>query len=123
MKTTFISFSLVVSLLIAFSAAAQQVSQETQDTLAEIPSGEEVLRLEDTIRGNREQPQVLTIVPWQLPIHQRIDENKEWQQQVTSLNSIERGAFLRNLALKQTLKERINSDSDEQVDTKQSKLP
>jgi hypothetical protein len=123
MKTTFISFSLVVSLLIAFSAAAQQVSQENQDTLAEDPSGEEVLRLEDTIRGNREQPQVLTIVPWQLPIHQRIDENKEWQQQVTSLNSIERGAFLRNLALKQTLKERINSDSDEQVDTKQSKLP
>lgn len=123
MKTTSISFSLVVSLLIAFSAAAQQVSQENQDTLAEDPSGEEVLRLEDTIRGNREQPQVLTIVPWQLPIHQRIDENKEWQQQVTSLNSIERGAFLRNLALKQTLKERINSDSDEQVDTKQSKLP
>jgi hypothetical protein len=123
MKTTFISFSLVVSLLIAFSAAAQQVSQENQDTLAEDPSGEEVLRLEDTIRGNREQPQVLTIVPWQLPIHQRIDENKEWQQQVTSLNSIERGAFLRNLALKQTLKERINGDSDKQVDTKQSKLP
>jgi hypothetical protein len=112
-----------VSLLIAFSAAAQQVSKENQDTLAEDPSEEELLRLEDTIRGNREQPQVLTIVPWQLPIHQRIDENKEWQQQVTSLNSIERGAFLRNLALKQTLKERINSDSDEQVDTKQSKLP
>ena len=123
MKTTSISFSLVVSLLIAFSAAAQQVSKENQDTLAEDPSEEELLRLEDTIRGNREQPQVLTIVPWQLPIHQRIDENKEWQQQVTSLNSIERGAFLRNLALKQTLKERINSDSDEQVDTKQSKLP
>ena len=123
MKTAFISFSLLVSLLIAFSVAAQQTSQENKDTLANNPNEDEVLRLEDTIRGNREQPQVLTIVPWQLPIHQRIDENKEWQQQVTSLNSIERGAFLRNLALKQTLKERINSDSDEQVDTKQSKLP
>lgn len=58
-----------------------------------------ILRLEDTIRGNKEQPQVLTIVPWQLPIHQRINENSEWQLQVNQLSSIERGAFLRELAV------------------------
>ncbi|WP_340678024.1 hypothetical protein [Paraglaciecola sp.] len=27
----------------------------------------EVIQLEDTIRGNQEQPKVLTIVPWQAP--------------------------------------------------------
>lgn len=58
-----------------------------------------ILRLEDTIRGNKEQPQVLTIVPWQLPVHQRINENSEWQLQVMQLSAIERKAFLRNLAV------------------------
>jgi hypothetical protein len=58
-----------------------------------------ILRLEDTIRGNKEQPQVITIVPWQLPVHKRINENSEWQLQVTRLNPIERNAFLRNLAI------------------------
>jgi hypothetical protein len=27
----------------------------------------EVIEIEETIRGNQEQPKVLTIVPWQLP--------------------------------------------------------
>lgn len=58
-----------------------------------------ILRLEDTIRGNKEQPQVLTIVPWQLPAHQRINENKEWKLKVSKLPEIERSAFLRHLAL------------------------
>jgi hypothetical protein len=38
-------------------------------------------------------------VPWQLPVHQRINENTQWQLQVTQLSSIERNAFLRNLAV------------------------
>ena len=29
--------------------------------------GPEVIKLEETIRGNQEQPKVLTIVPWQSP--------------------------------------------------------
>ncbi|MDT0595029.1 hypothetical protein [Glaciecola petra] len=63
-----------------------------------------ILRLEDTIRGNKEQPQVLTIVPWQLPVHQRINENEEWQLQVNKLPSIERNAFLRRLAVVNEMK-------------------
>ncbi len=62
-----------------------------------------ILRLEDTIRGNREQPQVLTIVPWQLPVHQRINEGSEWQLRVNPLPAIERHAFLRNMALMKEL--------------------
>lgn len=56
-----------------------------------------ILRLQDTIRANKEQPQVLTIVPWQLPVHQRIDEDKQWQLQVVPMAAIERNAFLKNL--------------------------
>jgi hypothetical protein len=67
-------------------------------------SQQPVLRLEDTIRGNKEQPQVLTIVPWQLPVHQRINENTQWQLQVNQLSSIERNAFLRNLAVVKEIK-------------------
>jgi len=63
-----------------------------------------ILRLEETIRGNKEQPQVLTIVPWQLPVQQRINENKDWQLQMTELSSIERNAFLRNLAVVKEIK-------------------
>jgi hypothetical protein len=78
----------------------EAISQSASNTNSQQP----VLRLEDTIRGNKEQPQVLTIVPWQLPVHQRINENTEWQLQVTQLPSIERNAFLRNLAVVNEIK-------------------
>lgn len=78
----------------------EEVSERPQNTNSQQP----ILRLEDTIRGNKEQPQVLTIVPWQLPVHQRINENTQWQLQVTELSSIERNAFLRNLAVVKEIK-------------------
>jgi hypothetical protein len=74
-----------------------------------------ILRLEDTIRGNKDQPQVLTIVPWQLPVHQRINENKEWQLQVKQLPSIERNAFLRSLAVVKEIEVGSASTSELQV--------
>ncbi|MFC4698748.1 hypothetical protein ACFO4O_01055 [Glaciecola siphonariae] len=102
---------LCASLLFAATTHAQQGSplqnndaqvpaQTTSDTPDELVRGEDgVLRLEQTIRANREQPQVLTIVPWQLPSHQRIDETQTWQSAVTQLPSIERNQFLRDLAV------------------------
>lgn len=78
----------------------ESVSENPQNTNSQQP----ILRLEDTIRGNKEQPQVLTIVPWQLPVHQRINENTQWQLQVTQLSSIERNAFLRKLAVVKEIK-------------------
>jgi hypothetical protein len=73
----------------------RQATQAAQQPI----SSSEILRLEETIRGNKEQPQVLTIVPWQLPSHQRINENKVWQPMIEDLPSIERGEFLRDLAV------------------------
>ena len=74
------------------------VTNDNQQSLhANIPTT--VLKLEETIRGNKEQPQVLTIVPWQLPIHQRISENRDWLQSKEKLPPIERSAFLRKLDL------------------------
>lgn len=84
----------------------ESVAETTQNTNTQQP----ILRLEDTIRGNKEQPQVLTIVPWQLPVHQRINENTQWQLQVTQLSSIERNAFLRNLAVVKEIKAAQEAD-------------
>lgn len=59
-----------------------------------------ILRLEDTIRGNnKEQPQVLTIVPWQLPVHKNIDESTHWQPLTDKLPCIDRNTLLRNLEI------------------------
>lgn len=82
-------------------------SQQSEDTQGQVPAQQstpavnstEVLRLEQTIRANKEQPQVLTIVPWQLPTHQRINETKTWQPVVERLPSIERSQFLRDLSV------------------------
>ena len=95
------------------------ITQEASlQTAPNTNSQQPILRLEDTIRGNKEQPQVLTIVPWQLPVHQRINENTQWQLQVTQLSSIERNAFLRNLAV---VKE-IKAAQEAKVPTSQTNL-
>ena len=112
-------FTIMMSVLVStfsvnmFAQSTQDLSEkepldssqeEAQQQSANKDSTQTVLRLEDTIRGNKEQPQVLTIVPWQLPIHQRISESKEWQMDVKKLPSIERNSFLRNLAVVKELK-------------------
>lgn len=90
---------------VATTNEQEKISQEvTPQSTSNTHSQQPILRLEETIRGNKEQPQVLTIVPWQLPVHQRINENTEWQLQVTQLPLIERNAFLRNLAVVNEIK-------------------
>lgn len=75
-----------------------------------------ILRLEETIRGNKEQPKVLSIVPWQLPLYQRIDRNEElWKPINTRLKLIERGSFLKEIQL---IEELQAGHSGLQVDTK-----
>lgn len=60
----------------------------------------DILRLEETIRGNKEQPKVLSIVPWQLPLHQRIDRNEQrWAPIKTQLKALERNSFLKEIKL------------------------
>ena len=60
----------------------------------------DILRLEETIRGNKEQPKVLSIVPWQLPLYQRIDRNEQrWAPIKTKLKPMERNSFLKEIKL------------------------
>lgn len=75
----------------------------------------DILRLEETIRGNKEQPKVLSIVPWQLPLHQRIDRNEQrWAPTATKLKPLERNSFLKEIKLLEGIQ---NSQSSTQVDT------
>lgn len=96
--TIFASLSLT---FVSFCGLAQQAqASDVNDTAASANKDRsQILRLEQTIRANKEQPQVLTIVPWQLPTHQRLNETKTWQPVVEALPSIERGQFLRDLAI------------------------
>lgn len=79
----------------AFSAKAQQRPPALQ---------QQSIKLEETIRGNQEQPKVLTIVPWQSPkekqalpglILQRLNkkflplERDEFQRQIQFFDSYE----------------------------------
>ncbi|OJF69693.1 hypothetical protein BK026_13395 [Alteromonas sp. V450] len=59
----------------------------------------EPLRLEATIRGDKEQPRVISIVPWQLPKHRKIEGTLSWKPQSNKLKPIERKQFLRKVAL------------------------
>ena len=103
-------------LLICWQATAlAQTSPETEQTTTEteqtpldlkvasdgnVSQSGDILRLEETIRGNKEQPKVLSIVPWQLPLHQRIDRNEQrWAPIKTQLKPLERNSFLKEIKL------------------------
>jgi len=121
-KTKLITLLMLVTLMSTALELSAQSNQSEQDASERSPasqqetqqpiSASEVLRLEETIRGNKEQPQVLTIVPWQLPSHQRINENKAWQPMIDRLPSIERGQFLRDLAVVSEISDEANDPGE-----------
>ncbi len=81
------------------STTNQKASANLQNQMpSSRTSSSKVLKLEDTIRANKEQPQVLTIVPWQLPTHHQINQTKDWQLPVKKMKPIERGAFLKKVS-------------------------
>jgi len=83
-----------------------------------VSSSGNILRLEETIRGNKEQPKVLSIVPWQLPLYQRIDRNEQrWAPIKTKLNSLERNSFLKEIKLLEGIQ---NGHSDVPVDAQEN---
>ncbi|MFC3121466.1 hypothetical protein [Agaribacter flavus] len=89
---------------------ATTVGTEKTDPIAPTTSQspDTILRLQDTIRANTEQPQVLSIVPWQLPTHKRIENSADWQPLVNTVPVIERSQFLRELRLSTTLSKANN---------------
>lgn len=79
------------SLLLTFCAGAQQTEKPG------------VLQLEATIRGNKELPKVLSIVPWQLPQHRAIHQPDLGQTQLMTFPFIERGQLTRQLRLREKM--------------------
>lgn len=91
-----LSLVLLVSFVLSLGASAQDVDEA---------KSEEPLRLEATIRGNKEQPRVLSIVPWQLPKHRNIRGALQWTPMNTQPQPLERNRFLRRVALNQHFKD------------------
>ncbi|MDO6565569.1 hypothetical protein Q4561_00725 [Alteromonas sp. 1_MG-2023] len=82
--------SACLSLLFICSPSAAQQEETSPD---------EPLRLEATIRGDKEQPRVISIVPWQLPIHREIEGTLSWEPSNKELEPLNRKQFLRKVAL------------------------
>jgi hypothetical protein len=72
----------IIILLASVNAAAQQ---------------QQVIKLEDTIRGNQEQPKVLTIVPWQAPTFKQALPSPILQRINLKFVALERDEFSRQL--------------------------
>ncbi|WP_414829938.1 hypothetical protein [Alteromonas sp. H39] len=92
MKTALTIFTLLV--LLPYNAMAQSETRTENN---------EPLRLEDTIRGNKEQPRVLSIVPWQLPKYRPIEGALDWQPSLISPRPIHRDSFTRQLSVEQVM--------------------
>jgi hypothetical protein len=58
-----------------------------------------VIQLEAVIRGNQQQPKVLTIVPWQSPGRKNTLPSPVWQQVKQQLQPLERRDFLQEQRL------------------------
>ena len=92
-------FTLLIVLLsiactLLFTSLPTSAQQEEKQT-------NEPLRLEATIRGDKEQPRVISIVPWQLPAHRNIEGTLSWKPQQATPTPLERTQFLRKMALSQ----------------------
>ena len=81
--------SLLMCCLVAagFEVSAQQ--QVSEDS---------VIQLEATIRGNKEQPNVLSIVPWQLPQAKTIETQTSQSLILIDISPLTRAEFKREIA-------------------------
>lgn len=89
-------YRLPIMLLLPFVMSLSANAQDIDEAKLDAP-----LRLEATIRGNKEQPRVISIVPWQLPKHRNIRGALKWAPMNTQPQPIERNRFLRRVALNQ----------------------
>lgn len=55
------------------------------------------LRIEETIKANKAQPQVISILPWQPPKYRNIEGILEWQPKASSPQRLERQVLLQQL--------------------------
>ncbi|MDN4502064.1 hypothetical protein QX776_06605 [Alteromonadaceae bacterium BrNp21-10] len=67
-----------------------------------------VLKLESVIRGNQEQPKVLTIVPWQTPKTKAIFASLQTQLMQTEFEPLERSSFIRQISFHHKLSKQVD---------------
>jgi hypothetical protein len=80
------------------SAEPQKSRKTALDKTSTTNSGG-VIQLEAVIRGNQQQPKVLTIVPWQSPERRNALPSPVWQQVRQQLQPLERREFLQEQRL------------------------
>ena len=89
---------MTITLILMVTSSGHALAQSAERT-----DSNEPLRLEDTIRGNKEQPRVLSIVPWQLPKYRPIEGALNWQPSLISPRPIHRDSFTRQLSVEQIM--------------------
>lgn len=101
--------TVVITLVLVMLLPCQSLAQSDSRADADTP-----LRLEDTIRGNKEQPRVLSIVPWQLPKYRPIEGALDWQPSLISPRPIHRDSFTRQLSVEKIMQgKRENASGDQ----------
>lgn len=64
---------------------------------AQTQEGVSTLRIEETIKANKAQPQVISILPWQPPKYRNIEGILEWQPKASTPQRLERNIFLNKI--------------------------
>lgn len=88
-------FVLASSLLWVPALSAQQTQSE--DATVQSQSGDQPIRLQDTIRASLEQPKVLSIVPWQPPSEKQALPSPIIKRIEQSFTPLSRAEFTRQL--------------------------
>ena len=73
-----------------------------------------VLRLQAVIRGDQQQPRILSIVPWDSPAHRRTSRVALTGEASDTLTPLHRHAFLQRIALHDQLKLAIPTKAEAQ---------
>lgn len=108
-----------LTILIQFSVIAQQrepirTPVEANERQPVKLDEDGVLRLQATIRGDQQQPRILSIVPWESPAHRRISRVALTGETSDSMASLHRHTFLQRIALYDQLKSAIPNAKETQ---------
>jgi hypothetical protein len=85
-----------VGLFLLCSGSAYAVQEATERT-AQQPLDKRVIKLETTIRGSREQPKVMSIVPWQPPSQKQVLPSPILQRIEQKFKPLKRDEFQRQI--------------------------
>lgn len=73
---------------------------------------QDVIQLESTIRGDQQQPRVISIVPWNSPPHKRVSKVALTGETTRVMQPLERNAFIQRISLHQLLIGTTSGEAD-----------